>query len=343
MTKRRPVRLSPARPAAPRRLPVSRPPLARMVRIHDALRGGRMPNCTRLAEVLEVCPKTIQRDIEFMRDQLDLPIEYDAERHGFFYSRAVAAFPTMQVTEGELVALAVAQKALEQYRGTPFERPLAAAFQKLTDGLSEKISFSWTHVEGSVSFRQAGTTVPDLRLFERLGEAVLRSQEIEFDYLKPGADRHERRRVQPYHVACIDGQWYLFAQDLVREGIRTFALTRMRALRNLGKPFNRPLGFSIEALLAASFGVFHGGKSQVVRLRFSRAVARFVMERRWHASQRVEAVDGGGCELTMRVMDSPELRRWILSWGAEAEVLAPVGLRASVREAVESLRQIYSR
>jgi predicted DNA-binding transcriptional regulator YafY len=292
--------------------------------------------------MLEVCPKTIQRDIEFMRDQMDLPIEYDAGRHGFFYSREVAAFPTVQVTEGELVALAVAQKALEQYRGTPFERPLEAAFQKLTDGLSEKISFTWTHVEGSVSFRQTGTTVPDLKLFEKLGEAVFSSHEVEFDYLKPGAEAPERRRVQPYHVACIDGQWYLFGQDLVREGIRTFALTRMRALRILGKPFRRPLGFSIDSLLAASFGVFHGGKPQAVRLRFSRAVARFVMERRWHASQKDAALKGGGCELAMKVVDSPELRRWILSWGAEVEVLAPATLREEVRGAIEVMRRMYA-
>lgn len=342
MAERSTVRLSAPRGKVASRIPVSRPPLARMVRIHDLLQGGRLPNCTRLAQLLEVCPKTIQRDIEFMRDQLDLPIEYDAERHGFFYSREVAAFPTVQVTEGELVALAVAQKALEQYRGTPFERPLEAAFQKLTDGLNEKISFSWTHVEGSVSFRQAGTTVPDLRLFERLGEAVFRSQEVEFDYLKPGAEAPERRRVQPYHVACIDGQWYLFGQDLVRDGIRTFALTRMRGLRNLGKRFLRPLGFSIDNLLAASFGVFHGGKPQAVRLRFSRTVARLVMERRWHATQKVVALEGGGCEMTMKVMDSPELRRWILSWGAEAEVLAPATLREKVGEAVEGMRRIYS-
>lgn len=342
MTERRPVRLSPTRQKPGGRVPVSRPPLARMVRIHDLLRDGRLPNCTRMARTLEVCPKTIQRDIEFMRDQLDLPIEYDAERHGFFYSREVAAFPTVQVTEGELVALAVAQKALEQYRGTPFERSLEAAFQKLTDGLSEKISFTWTHVEGSVSFRQAGTTVPDLRLFEKLGEAVFRSHEVEFDYLKPRSEAPERRRVQPYHVACIDGQWYLFGQDLVREGIRTFALTRMRALRNLGKPFLRPLGFSIAALLAASFGVFHGGKTQMVRLRFSRAVARFVMERRWHASQRIVSQQGDGCELAMKVVDSPELRRWILSWGAEVEVMAPATLREKVRDAAGATWRLYA-
>jgi proteasome accessory factor B len=60
----------------------SRPPLARMHRIHEALQRGSHPNCSTLAREIEVAVKTIQRDIEFMRDQLGLPIEYDQARRG---------------------------------------------------------------------------------------------------------------------------------------------------------------------------------------------------------------------------------------------------------------------
>ena len=58
----------------------ARPPLVRMLKIHQALQAGGYPNCRRLAEELEVAGKTIQRDIDFMRDQLGLPIEYDSGR-----------------------------------------------------------------------------------------------------------------------------------------------------------------------------------------------------------------------------------------------------------------------
>jgi proteasome accessory factor B len=34
----------------------------------------------------------------------------------------VDAFPTLTITEGELFALLVAEKALQQYRGTPYEK-----------------------------------------------------------------------------------------------------------------------------------------------------------------------------------------------------------------------------
>ena len=113
-----------------------------MHRIHAALLGGTYPNCATLAREIEVSVKTIQRDIEFMRDQLDLPIEYDESKRGYWYTEKVTGFPSVQITEGELMALLVAGKAMEQYRGTPYERQLKAAFDKITAGLNETITFS---------------------------------------------------------------------------------------------------------------------------------------------------------------------------------------------------------
>ena len=73
----------------------SRPPLARMLRLHQSLMENRYPNCRQMAEEFEVAAKTIQRDINFMRDQMRLPIEYDKARFGFHYTRPVTELPTM--------------------------------------------------------------------------------------------------------------------------------------------------------------------------------------------------------------------------------------------------------
>src|SRR5208337_3525919 len=79
----------------------SRPPLERMLRIHPALSSGRFPNASTLAREIEVATKTIHRDIEFMRDRLGLPVEYDGARFGYHYTEEVSAFPNLQITEGE--------------------------------------------------------------------------------------------------------------------------------------------------------------------------------------------------------------------------------------------------
>ena len=73
----------------------SRPPLERMLRIHQALEAGKFPNATTLAKELEVTTKTIQRDLEFMRDRLNLPVEFERVRNGYYYGSQVSAFPSM--------------------------------------------------------------------------------------------------------------------------------------------------------------------------------------------------------------------------------------------------------
>lgn len=350
---------------APRVVPGtgSRPPLARMIRIHERLQEqaahpGRTTagplNCATLGEDLEVNPKTIQRDLDFMRDRLGLPIDYDAVTRGYRYSRPVAQFPSVQITEGELIALAVARQALGQYRGTPFERPLRAAFHKLTAGLRDQIQFAWFSDgedgdptedgaggdAAAISFRSAAAgrgVVTDLAGFEAASGAVLRGEEVEFLYRKLDAAGPSRRRVRPLHLACIDGGWYLFGLDALRTEmpLRTFALSRMAELRPTGERFERPAKFSLEEHLANSFGVFApAGPPVEVRLRFDPFAARLVQERTWHASQRLSprpgGGGGGGVDLTLRVSLSPEVERWVLGWGEHVEVLAPVDLRVRI-------------
>src|SRR5690625_4125330 len=118
----------------------SRPQVERMLLIHMALRDERYPNCSTLAGEIEVSTKTVQRDITFMRDRMVLPIAFDSRKNGYYYTEAVESFPMVQMTEGEMVALYVAQKVLRQYRGTKFEKPLAAAFAKLTAALPDTIT-----------------------------------------------------------------------------------------------------------------------------------------------------------------------------------------------------------
>ena len=323
---------------------LSRPPLARMLRIHDRLKGDRFPNCSQLALALEVSTKTVQRDVDFMRDRMDLPIEFDFRRNGFHYTAPVENFPTVQVTEQELIALFIAEKALAQYKGTPFEKPLHAAFQKLTEGLNDTVSFRWSDLDSAISFRSIGTTVSDLELFETVSQTALRSQELEFQYHKLGGRGHDPRRVQPYHLGCIENQWYLFAFDLDRQQMRTFVLGRMKDVHLTGKRFTRPADFSMTKYLGDSFGVFsNDGKPQEIRIRFDSFAARLVRERRWHASQKIKDLADGDIELTMKLGNLTEIQRWILSWGEHAHVIAPTELCSRVANTVKALSAAYAK
>jgi len=322
---------------------LSRPPLERMLRIHEELRRGALINCTRLVRDLEVSRKTIVRDIAFMRDRLNLPIEYDARINAYRYTNPVNSFPAVQVTEGELMALLVARRAVEQYKGTPFHRQLEIAFDKLTGGLKDRISFSPADELSSVSFKNMGLGKADLTVFNALSAAVLKQSEVSFDYRKPGDSRRTRRRVQPYHLSHRQNLWYLVGHDVERNALRTFAVPRIADVRVLASTFVRPADFSPEKFFANALGVLGGSGDFRVRLRFAASAADRVRERVWHETQELRDLPDGGIELTMQLGALPEAESWILSWGDQVEVLAPAELIRRIHDTVVRLVAQYKR
>lgn len=312
-----------------------------MLRIHEILQDGRQTNGTKLAEQLEVSTKTIMRDLAFMRDQLDLPCEYDPQTFTWRYAYPVKNFPTVQISEGELLALLVARKALEQYKGTPYHDQLAHAFEKLSAGLNDRISFSPSGTMGNISFHQAGLGRSDLKLFEKLSRAVNESREVSFDYKKPASAAVEQRRAQPYHLANRESAWYLVGHDLERGALRTFSLARMQSLVVTDRKFARPADFSPEKFFGKAFGAFVGTGDFRVTIRFSATVADQIRERFWHESQETRDLPDGGLEFTVQLGGLDEIVRWILGWAGDAEVLAPKELRDLVRARAEATARRY--
>ncbi len=318
-----------------------RPPLERMLKIHDELRRDVLVNCTTLAALLEASPKTVLRDIAFMRDRLNLPIEFDSRLNRYHYTRPVNSFPTVHITEGELLALLVAQRALQQYRGTPFHGQLAVAFEKLAGGLRDQISFSPADELRAVSFKNIGLGRTDLVVFNALSAAVLRQEEVTFDYRKPGDAKRTSRRVRPYHLANRENLWYLIGYDLERRALRTFALPRIGNIAVSKVTFTRPADFSPEKFFANALGVLGGVGDYHVVIRFAPNAAGRVREREWHESQEMRELRDGGLELSMRLGALTEVEQWILSWGDDAVVIGPAELRTSIAQTIARLAAKY--
>jgi predicted DNA-binding transcriptional regulator YafY len=308
-----------------------------MLQIHQAIQAGKFPNASTLARELEVSTKSIHRDIEFMRDRLELPIEYDGARFGYRYTEEVSAFPTMQISEGELFALVVAEKALQQYRGTSFEKPLLSAIKKMEQSLPDTISLNLADIEQTISFRTRAEQILNLEIFDALAKATAHRRQIEMTYRKAGRRDAEQRIVDPYHLANINGEWYLFAFDHARKDIRTFVPVRIQSVRQTGKIFSRSEKFSLEKRLRDSFGVHSGEGDYDVVIRFNPRVADLIREKKWHESQQLHELKGGGAELRLNLSSLVEIERWVLSWGGDAKVLKPRELVDTVKEAARKI------
>jgi len=322
-------------------IPQSRPPLARMMRIHEQFQHSKRVNCSTMADLLEVSVKTAQRDIEFMRDQWKLPIEYDRSKHGYCYTRDVTEFPALRVTEGEIVSLLVAQRALEQYRGTPFEDTLQTAFAKITSSLKDEISFNPSEVMSGFAFRSVGTSKADLITFDAVARGIRQRREVTITYRKPTSTKPETRRVQPHLLANIQNLWYAICFDPQKNDFRRFALPRIKSTQLEKNRFERQAGFSAEKFLANAFGAFGGSENIEVRIRFDAFAATFVQERFWHPTEKFKVLPRGFVEFSMHVPRLEEVEAWVLGWGGHAKVLGPPQLIEMVRSSGRAIASQY--
>lgn len=325
------------------RVGITRRPLFRIYEIHAAIRSGTYPNCSVLAEKLNVQRKTIQRDITFMRDELKLPIVYEDSLHGYFYDQDVSDFPVFQTTNEELAGLFLARNALESVRGTPLADVLREAFSKLTRGMTGKIQFSWSDLDEAFSRKAVEQSPRDVKRFGELAKSILDQLVTTFYYRKLGAESAEARQVQPLHLGEVDGGWYLIALDLERGALRTFSLPRMTRMKVSSIRFDRPLDFNGSKYLKQSFGIWNVAGDHVrhlVRVELRNYAARLAQERRWHPTQEISRLNSKGTRIEVRfeIGRLEEVLRWVLSFGSQAKVLGPPELVQMVRDEVEAMR-----
>jgi predicted DNA-binding transcriptional regulator YafY len=317
----------------------TRRPMHRIYVIHEAVQEGSYPNCRTLAERLEVTDKTIQRDITFMRDELQLPLEYDEQLHGYTYSQDVSEFPVFEMGVEELAGLFLARQAIESVRGTALEQTMREVFARLTRMIEGRIQFSWADADRAFSRKPGGVAKADMKLFGKLAGAVLEQKELGFHYHKLKGEAPEGRRLQPYHLGEVDGCWYLIGYDLDREAMRTFALPRMTRCRVTTRSFERPEDFDGPEYLQNSFGVWTDAGDEslhVVRVELRDYAARVAQERRWHPTQELRLLNRAGnrVEICFHVSRLEEILRWVLSWGSKAKVLGPPELKKLVRDEI---------
>src|SRR6267142_4988704 len=98
-----------------------RPGMARMEAIRALISEGKYPNSHTIARKLEWSVRTVKRDLALMQNRLNLPMEFDQQKNGWYFTRPVPFFPSIPLTERKVVGLFVFQKSIAQYKGTALE------------------------------------------------------------------------------------------------------------------------------------------------------------------------------------------------------------------------------
>ncbi len=289
----------------------------------------------------EVSVRTIGRDTNWMKD-MGAPIEYDPSRKGYYYTDLSWRIPAMSLSQADLFAILVADRALASYRNTPFYKALKDVFRRLTDLLPENVSLSSQDlVDDMTVITEPVTRIAD-EVWETVRDAMRDRRSLVIHYLKPTYSEPMIRIVDPYHVIGHRGEWYLLAYSQRDKNIRVYALGRVKRAKLRPETFTVSQVFRVENHIDPSFGIFASEDFVEVSVRFSGEAASKIPERTWHPEQKVTKHKDGSITVRFRTNQQSQVVFWVSQWGPEAEILSPPDLRARAadwfRRTAESYR-----
>lgn len=181
-----------------------------------------------LAAEMGVTTRTVRRDVDRLRE-LGYPVLTSAGHGGGYQLGAGRALPPLLLSSAEAVAVAVGLRlaASSGVEGLDEEalRALASLDRILPAPVRAEVG-AVTEAMGVITRQTAGIRSEVLMV---LATAVRDRVRVRVDYERADGERSERR-LEPHRVLSIEGRWYLFAWDLVREDWRTFRLDRMHAV-----------------------------------------------------------------------------------------------------------------
>lgn len=149
----------------------------------------------------------------------------------------------------------------------------------------------------------------------------------------------------PYLIepSAIGFTTYVIGHSSVVNGWRTFKIERIRKAMLTRQEYRIPPEFPGLDILRSAWSIIWGEKAITVLLRFSPAVARRVLETRWHPSE-VKGADPektGYLRWSAQVADTTDMLPWIKGWGADVEVLEPKVLRETLMGEAKALAERY--
>jgi proteasome accessory factor B len=316
---------------------------ARLIRVlrvvEGAGDGGIRPD--EIARRVGMSKRNVYRDLHALEDEVDIPLWNERGRWGVAQE---AFLPPLNLTRSEAMAIVLSARLMARY-ADKHDPDLAGAFQKLQEVLPAALR---EHVERTLEVL-AGREI-DVRFSRHvhlLTQAWVDRRVVTFSYAPIYGPEPTLRqaRVRPYLIepSLQTHALYLIGWDETRDAMRTFKIERIVDLALTPQSFDPPGVADLETALTRAWDIIADQPEVEIVLRFDPSVAPRVREASWHPTQILEPVDDGSLVWRARVSGTIEVRVWILSWGADVEVLAPGDLRDEIAATLDRAAARYRR
>lgn len=248
----------------------------------------------------------------------------------------------LNLSLAEIISLYFIKGHASLYHGTDIETNIERAFSKLDvfvpEGLNKKLDKIKT------IFLTADKLTKDYtgkeEIIDTLTDAVLQQKTCLIEYNSFSAGETKTYHIDPLKLFEWNGGLYLWIRIPEYGDIRTLAIERINKISLTEKVFSYPDDFNPDELMDEAFGII-GDDPVVVKIHFCAEQAPYIQERQWCKKQDIMNLEDGSIILSMHTSGWFEVKKWILSFGADAEILEPADKRKEVKEAIKQMASLY--
>lgn len=301
----------------------------RLLDIFERLNRGELLNKRELTKYYGVGEKTIQRDIEDIRNYLadrhdahvSATIQYDRGAKGYRLTRFEREWLTNQETLA-LCKILLESRALEKTELRGLIEKLLTQASPSDRAIAEDIIRS--EYAAYVPLRHGKKLLESLW---RISMAIHRHREISFCYTRKDGMSHQRK-VKPLSIMFSEYYFYVIAlyDDAdVGEVYRTFRIDRLADLKETGKSFRIPHNAKFhDGEFRKRVQYMYDGKIQTIRFKYHDSSIEHVLDRL--PTAKAKKLSDGVYDVTAEV-SGKGIMIWLLSQGSQVEVLKPEALR----------------
>lgn len=295
-----------------------------------------------------ITKRSVERNLQDL--SLTLPIACDdrEQTYGWSWQREAPALNLPALSVPEALTLAMVETHLKAFLPQPMVKTLEALFraarQRLDSEPPPHRGRSWLSKVRIVPPTQA--LLPPrvvAAVHETVSQALLEERQLKISYRRAGSKTHASYLVHPLGLIQRGTVLYLAVRYEGHEDVRTLALHRIRSAEIQHEAATGPRGFSLDDQVAR--GTYHFGGGEKLRLVaiFDTDTAEHLLESPLSVDQQVEETADGRIQITATVLDTLQLRWWLLGFGEYVEVVAPSALREAFASTAAVLAKRYGK
>lgn len=314
----------------------------RFIKLLELIDAKKPITVSRLSTELGISERQVLRDIKMLRGYYDICFDRNKKTY-YIYDYSNYEYGKIAMSKEEIISLMMGEKIISKCKGTPYEKSVKTAMERIKLNLASKKQDEFDDFKEYfyIDFIQGKDYTMKSSLFDNLLEAMRNRDTVKIIYRKAGRDETTKREVSPYGFIHSLGIWYFIGFCNERKGIRTFAIERVLQMEKTNKKFTRPDDFNLENYLRKSWHIIDEEVVEV-KIKFHPDVAYIISSQSHHPSQKLEFNQDKSVIATYKVAGTEEIKRWILSFGCQAEVLSPEGLRHQIKQNLKQMKKIYS-